>query len=205
MKKLAAALLVGVFTFSVVPVMTTSVVYAAKGGARISAPKSAPRVAPSTNSAAPKTNNYAPSKSAKDLSKEAPAASTKANANTNTNTSSSRWGSALRNIGIFAGGMMLGHLLTSSLGFGSGMMSDIMGLLMNVLLLAAAFVVIRLLWNKFRGRKDSGNPYQQRTQDSVQRSSMTDITPPDQRIQDIRPPQQPGEDARSTADRYRNR
>ena len=218
MKKLAALWMAGVFVFSIVPMTNVSVAFAAKGGARVSAPKSAPSSpktsTPSTNSsntaksASPNTKDYAPSKSAKDLNKEAPAASSKTNAAAAATRSSTGWGSALRNIGIFAGGMMLGGLLSHMFGFGAGsMMSDVFGLLMNVVLLVAAFVVIRMLWSWFRGRKNrSSDPYHQNFDVSQQqhRGNVTDIAAPQSRVQDIRPPQD-GYDAKSMADRYRNR
>ena len=210
LKKLAALWMAGVFVFSIVPMTTASVAFAAKGGARISAPKSAPAASkPSSNSsnaakaASPNTKDYAPSKSAKDLNKEAPASK----ANTAAAQSSTGWGSALRSISIFAGGMMLGGLLGHMFGFGAGsLMSDMFGLLMNVVLLGVVLMALRMLWSWFRGRKNRGSdPYHQNFAASQQhRGNVTDIAAPQSRVQDIRPPQD-GYDAKSMADRYRNR
>ena len=110
-KKTAIALVLAAFAFSLAAPMTDTTVFAAKGGARISAPKAAPstsKASPSTGAtkaSSPNTKEYAPSKSAKSYSNEAPSAKTGANAAAAQTQSGSRWGSALRNIGLFAGGM----------------------------------------------------------------------------------------------------
>lgn len=209
-KKILAVLMVGAVTAAYSPIVLDgafSVAYAAKGGAKIrsSAPK-ASKPAPKSNAAekkaSPNNKDYAPSKKAADLEKNAPAANAKAPANkaANTQQSGSKWGNTLRNIGLFAGGMMLGSLLSNALGLGGlgGMMGDILGLLMNVVLFGAAFMAIRWLWNRFRHKGAN-----------VQESGMRNVTPqspsaPHGDILDIQPPT--GDyDAKSTADRYRNR
>ena len=136
--------------------VSPSIAYAAKGGARLapSAPKIAPKpsapkaTSPDTHkSVSGNGGSYAPSKSAKDLGKDAPSANSKSNANANaaagTTPSTSRLGSVLRGVGLLAGGMFLGSMLGSLLGFGGGFMSDLLGLLMNVGLFAAAFLATR--------------------------------------------------------------
>ncbi len=216
LKKLAAAFMVGAFAFSIVPVVSSPVAFAAKGGAKLSAPKSAPSTtksaAPSTNSttkaASPNTKDYAPSKSAKDLGKDAPAA--KANAAAAATKSSTPWGSIMRNVGLFAGGMMLGGLLSSLFGMGgTGFMSETLGLLMNLIMLGVVVMVIRMLWNKFRSRKQE-NQYASSMQDRPIRDTIN-VTPhasetkTERHALDVQPPQDAGYDARHTADRYRNR
>ena len=186
-----------------------SIVYAAKGGVRI---------APS----APKGNggSYAPSKSAKDLEKTAPGANS-ANAGTNAkagaaaNTQSgSRLGSIMRGVGLLAGGMFLGSMLSHLFGFGTGMMSDMLGLLMNILLFAVAFMVIRALLRRFLGgSRSSRNDYQQHWQAPLQTHAQSQRRPD---VIDIQPSESRsthehaaggsvnGSDARSIADKYRN-
>ena len=173
-KKTLSALMVGAMVLSAAPVLPASAsfvstAYAAKGGAKMSIPKSAP--APKAPAAGATSNgstsksvsgngsSYAPSKDAKSLEKNAPAANAKSNAaaaNAKTQ-SSSRLGSIMRGIGIFAGGMLLGSMLSHLFGMGSGMFADILGLLMNGLLIVVAIMAVRWLWNKFRGNKTSAS------------------------------------------------
>ena len=222
-KKILAAALAGAMVLTASPVLPVSVdlastAYAAKGGAKF-APKAAPKVAPvapkaSTGNAGKSVSGngsgYAPSKDAKSLDKNAPApnAATRSNAaGAQANQSSSRLGSIMRGIGLFAGGMFLGSMLSHFFGMGGmmgGMMGDIMGLLMNVVLLVAAIFVIRWLWNKFRGRREEEpSPYRQNFSAPAPRETI-DVTPR-QKVQDIQPPADAGYNARQTADRYRNR
>nr|WP_317429117.1 hypothetical protein [uncultured Mitsuokella sp.] len=229
LKKTMAALMVGAMVLSAVPVLPAApsfmnTAYAAKGGAKMSVPKSAPAApkapATSTNNASQSKSvsgngsSYAPSKDAKSLDKNAPAANTKSNAAAGTNTQgSSRLGSFMRGIGLFAGGMLLGSMLSHLFGMGSGMFADIMGLLMNVIMVVAAVMVVRWLWNKFRGTKRDGrqgtqnNTYQQPLEMRQQeRQDLSSKTQAQSSIRDIEP-RGNGNDynAKSTADRYRNR
>ena len=128
MKKILASLMVGAMVMTTVPMINAdfaATAYAAKGGAKLgggakSAPKAAaPKAAPKSNSDTHKSvsgsgDTYKPSKDAKSLDKNAPTAGSKSNANANTaaNTQSgSRWGNALRTVGLLAGGMLLGSML----------------------------------------------------------------------------------------------
>ena len=93
-----------------------------------------------------------------------------------------RWGNMMRNMGLLAGGMMLGGLLGNLFGFGTGsFMGDFFGLLINALLLFAAF---RFLSRFFGGTRSGSatrtNPYRQES-----RAENTAPFP----IRDIRPPQ----------------
>ena len=175
-----------------------STVEAAKGGAKLSIPKSTPKVninktpstsnstkAPATSSNSTKSdtnesksvsgNNkeYKPSKSAKELPNNAPVAksdvaASKANANTNTGTG---FGNTLRNIGLFAGGMMLGGLIGSLLGdLGGGLIGDILGLIFNLAIFYALYRGGLYLWDKFKGNRQSQNKIEDR--------QPIDITPP---------------------------
>ncbi|WP_028130485.1 hypothetical protein [Selenomonas sp. AE3005] len=220
MKKILASLMVGAMVMTTVPVINASYVstaYAAKGGAKIGggAKSAAPKAAPKTNT--PSSNNstsksvsgngetYKPSKDAKSLDKNAPAANSKSNANANTAAnaqSGSRWGSALRTIGLFAGGMLLGSMLGNL--FGSSLLGDVFGLIANVLMLMVAFMAIRWLWNKFRNRNKE-NVYASRMNDYNRHNAPVDIAPrQNNSVQDIQGPS--GDyNARNTADKYRNR
>ena len=216
-KKTLSALMVGAMVLSAAPVLPASAsfvstAYAAKGGAKMSIPKSAP--APKAPAAGATSNantsksvsgngsSYAPSKDAKSLEKNAKSNTAAANANTQ---SSSRLGSIMRGIGIFAGGMLLGSMLSHLFGMGSGMFADIMGLLMNGLLIVVAIMAVRWLWNKFRGNKTSASRPSDYRQDLEMRQQPMDSqqqmrTP----IHDIKPRGNDYE-PKSTADRYRNR
>lgn len=227
LKKLIAAAMVGSLTLTA-PILVPNTVQstlgaqveAAKGGARL-APKaapSAPKAAPSTQSGSQSKSvsgngeGYAPSKSANQLDKNAPAAGAKANTAGAASAAqkSSGWGNTLRNIGLLAGGMMLGGLLASMFGMGGGMLADILGVLANVAIAVVAFMAIRWAWNRFRSRKEE-NAYQ-----SAARPQQTAAPQPP--ITDIRPQRAPasyaapmahgtiaGEAPHTIADHYRNR
>ncbi len=221
MKKILASLMVGAMVMTTVPVVNAdfaATAYAAKGGAKMGGgAKSAPKAA-APKAAAPKTNNdthksvagtgenYKPSKDAKSLDKNAPAANSKSNANANTtaaaNTQSgSRWGNALRTVGLLAGGMLLGSMLGNL--FGSSMLGDVFGVIANVVMFLALFMLLRWAWNKFRNRGKE-NVYASQMNDYRRNSEPIDVTPRPQQITDIRGPQD-GYDARSMANRYRNK
>ena len=229
LKKILAAAMVASMTVAAAPILVPTAVQgvlvseaeAARGGARI-----APRSAPAAPKASPAQNNsgksvsgnggsYAPSKSASQLDKNAPAAGAKSNASNAANAASqtqksSGWGNTLRNVGLLAGGMMLGGLLASMFGMGGGMLADILGVLANVAIAVIAFMAIRWVWNRFRGRKEE-NAYQ-----SAARPQQAAPQPP---ITDIRPQGAPaayaaamrahtyvaGENPRTIADHYRSR
>lgn len=186
---------------------------AARGGARISAPRigrtprPAPSAQPRSNPSARPNQEYRPSKPA---GKEANPAANRGTAAANPGTP---WGSMMRNIGLLAGGMMLGGLLSSLFGFGgSGFLADILGLLMNGLLIYAAIRLVLWLIAKFRGRDAARSPYQSAVRASygtaasptAQAAETYDAAP----IEDIRPPRATGKggtnyDPRRTADWYR--
>lgn len=187
---------------------------AAKGGAKLGggAKVSAPAPKPAASTAAPKSNattesakkdspnnkEYAPSKKADEHSNTAPAAKNNTNnANAanpaNTANSGSRWGSALRTMGLLAGGMMLGSLLSSMFGFGmGGLLADILGVVANIAILMVVIMAIKWAWNKFRGNK-SQNDYARPSQETIDvqpqySSPIQDIKPPTgSPIQDIKP------------------
>lgn len=220
-KKNLAIVMAGAMVLTAAPVLPmasemVSTAYAAKGGAKMSVPKAAPKAPSAAPKASTPSNSksvsgngdsYKPSKDAKSLDKNAPAANSKANtaANTANTQSSSRWGSALRNIGLLAGGMFLGSMLSHMLG--GGMMADILGVIMNVVMLVAVIMLVKWLWNKFRGNKNGQNAYRSKMQASS--SKPLDIKPlagkpAGEKIQDIKGPDS-GYNAKDMANRYRNR
>lgn len=60
----------------------------------------------------------------------------------------------MRNFGMFGGGMLLGGLIGNL--FGTGMFANMLGMLVNIMLLAGIFMAIRIAWNAVsnRTRKD---------------------------------------------------
>ena len=226
-KKILASLMVGTM-LAVAPVgmsldnqlsVDYAVASAAKGGAKFSAPKPAPKpaapkaTAPSSKASDSKSvsgngKDYKPSKDAKSLEKDAPgtnaAAKNSAGTAATAARSSSGWGSALRSMGILAGGMFLGHMLANLFGMG-GVFGDVLGLLANILLVGAVFMLIRWAWRKFRGTSapSSNGSWQSRSSEPI------DVTPRDVQgkpmYQDISRISTGEYDAKSMADRYRNR
>ena len=159
MKKIGAVLVAAAFLFSA----SAGVADAAKGGARISAPKvSAPKAAapkasaPAAKKADKPNQEYAPSKKASDLKENAPAAKANNNAMTNVAAANTgtKWGNALRTMGLLAGGMMLGSMLGHLFGFGGGFLADAMGLLFNIIFAVIAFKLIMMLVRRFMGKKN---------------------------------------------------
>ena len=230
LKKLIAAVMVGSLTFTAPLILPQTVqstlgaqAEAAKGGARI-APKAAPKAAPAapaaqsgsqSKSVSGNGEGYAPSKNASQLDKNAPTAGAKANTPGAANAANAAqrgtgWGNTLRNIGLLAGGMMLGGLLASMFGMGGGFLADLLGVLANVAMVFVAFIAIRWLWNRFRGRKE----------ENVYQNAARPAAAPQPPITDIRPQGAPaprmaspahtqmdvaGESPRTIADHYRNR
>ena len=226
LKKLIAAAMVGSLTFTAPLILPQTVqstlgaqAEAAKGGARI-APRTSPKpAAPAAQSGSQSKSvsgngeGYAPSKNANQLDKNAPATGAKSGTSNAASAASQAqkgtgWGNTLRNVGLLAGGMMLGGLLASMFGMGGGMLADILGVLANVAIAVVAFMVLRWAWNRFRSRKEE-NVYQ-----NVQRPQAAPQPP----ITDIRPQGAPtsyaapmargtiaGESPHTIADHYRNR
>jgi len=220
-KKILAYILAGFMILTAVPLASntfndviTSTAEAAKGGAKMGGAKSAPKVnlnkSPSSSTSKPSLNEktapqsnsksvsgggkkYAPSKSAKDLPNKA--STSKSNPSAAAASTSTGFGNTLRNIGLFAGGMMLGGLLGSMFGFSGGMFSDILGLLFNIIMIYALYRGGRYLWNKYRAGKDNQN---------IKEYQPIDPTPPDSSdVIDVTPPQVDYNPKR-TAERYRN-
>lgn len=158
-KKILAIVMVCVFAFSGI-----GMAKAKSGGGGFKAPASTTKsLTPSTKSTTtttPKTD--APKTNATEAPKSnATTNNTTNNASTNTannQQSGSRWGSALRNIGLFAGGMFLGSMLSNMFGLG-GFMGDILGLIANVVLIGIVVMVIMAIYRKLFGKKNETNAY----------------------------------------------
>lgn len=140
---------------------------AARGGSRIKAP-SAPKTtqkAPVTKTDPSKDSGYKSSAPANSYSDKAPAANKTPNSAVNNAAAgqpSSPFGGFMRNVGMFAGGMMLGSLLGSMFGM-NGFMTDVMGLLVNVLIFGAVIILAKVLWDKFRNKdKQKYNDFNRR-------------------------------------------
>lgn len=206
---------------------------AAKGGGRISAPKvSAPKAsAPkatkpeaSTKKEGPNNKEYAPSKKADQYKETAPAAKSNTNAAANAQKSTG-WGSAMRTMGMLAGGMLLGSMLSHLFGFGgTGLFADIMGLVMNLVIIAAIICLLNFVVRRFiLGRLNKSNQARMKSRPNtsvrdryVEEKPVQDIkaeTIEAEPIQDIKPPsgsktQMTGAgrdyEAHSTAEKYRN-
>ena len=229
MKKIGAVLAVAAFLFSA----SAGVADAAKGGARISAPKvSAPKAAapkasaPATKKADKPNQEYAPSKKASDLKDKAPAAKANNNAAANANAAAAntgtKWGNALRTMGLLAGGMMLGSMLGHLFGFGGGFLADAMGLLFNIIFAVIAFKLIMMLVRRFMGKKNEAagngdyerhnapqdNQYNQNYQGSAMNNGpmVTDIRRDGDGLVNVSPvgsSMGTDYDPKSTADKYR--
>jgi predicted lipid-binding transport protein (Tim44 family) len=169
--------------------------------------------APRTNTPAQNARpnqQYRPSQKAGDAPAGAPRAfspSGRADANS-VPYRGTRWGNVMRNIGLLAGGMMLGGLLGNIFGFGAGsFMGDLFGLLINGLLIYCAIRLLSRLFGSLRGGSAAQrNPYRKEAR------KPQEATFP---IPDIRPPQKTqgfvardgGTDyePKRTADWYRSR
>lgn len=155
LKKIAVVCLAGLVIAAAAPVVSTPV-FAARGGVRVSAPKALPSGSKGTvrnNTTNRATNNQTNQQTRQNAQQ--------ANARTNTQTrtnQSSGWGSAMRNIGLLAGGMFLGSMLSSLFGWGNmGFMADILGVMFNIILLLVIVSLISHLWRKFRGKKNNAD------------------------------------------------
>lgn len=155
-KKIAVVCLAGLVIAAAAPVVSTPA-FAARGGVRMSAPKALPSGSKGTvrnNTTNRTTTNNQTNQQTRQNAQQA-------NARTNTQTrtnQSSGWGSAMRNIGLLAGGMFLGSMLSSLFGWGNmGFMADILGVMFNIILLLVIVSLISHLWRKFRGKKNTSD------------------------------------------------
>ncbi|MCE5286108.1 MAG: hypothetical protein LLG02_09720 [Pelosinus sp.] len=148
-KKILLLTLAFVFAF-------TSFGFAAVSGskAKPSSPPPAPKSSVQTP-AAPGTNasGYKPSAPGSSYSEKAPAAKSATPPSAPQQSNSGFMGK----LGAFGGGMLAGGLLGSMFGFGNGGMgmgSSIFGMLFDFIMLAAVFMGIRYVWNRFSGNRN---------------------------------------------------
>ncbi|MHC1761400.1 MAG: hypothetical protein AB9917_18170 [Negativicutes bacterium] len=133
-----------------------SVSFAAASSSRGAPARSAPRVSQPAPAAAPAasgtTSGYKPSAPANSYSDKAPATAVKPQQPAQ---QPSTGNSFLRSAAMFGGGMLLGSMLGNMFGFGSsGMFSQMIGLLFNVLLIGLIFMAGRYVWNRFRASRE---------------------------------------------------
>ena len=152
---------------------------------------------------------YRPSQRASDIPSAAPrAASPSGRADMNSVPyRGTRWGNMMRNMGIFAGGMMLGGLLGNLFGFGAGsFMGDLFGLMINGLLI---YFVIRLLARLFgslrRSSNARSNPYRQEQASREAPFPIPDIRPPQKARSFVARDDGTDYEPKRTADWYRSR
>lgn len=192
--------------------VTAGTTDAARGGAKLGgAPKistPAPKATtPSTSQkkTGPNNKEYAPSKNANEYNKTAPQSGT-GQAATAPNTGT-RWGNVMRGIGFFAGGMLLGHLLSNMLGMGGGFLADVFGLLFNIILVYAVFKLILYVIRRFRNRgKGTGYSSPYTDYNTIDNDYKASHNSRGFKIQDIGQPSNNGADydAKTTANKYRN-
>ncbi len=143
----------------------------------------APRMnRPSTTQSPRPNQQYRPSQRASDAPSASPSAAARMGNPSSVSVNGTRWGNTMRNMGLLAGGMMLGGILGQALGFGAGsFMADMLGLLVNAALI---FFVVRLLahfWQSLRGgAAGRGASYRQAARETERTAPFP--------IPDIRPP-----------------
>jgi len=137
-----------------------SVSFAAASSSRGAPARSAPRVSQPAPAKAPApapaasgtTSGYKPSAPANSYSDKAPATAVKPQQPAQ---QPSTGNSFLRSAAMFGGGMLMGSMLGNMFGFGSsGMFSQIIGLLFNVMLIGLIFMAGRYVWNRFRASRE---------------------------------------------------
>lgn len=143
MKRILVLMIISLF-------MMNSVSFAAIGGSKIKL--SSPKISSSQKSFSTKSekSDYKPSASANSYKDKAPEASAKSNINTGVGQNSNT-GSFMRNLGMIAGGMMFGSMLSHMFGLGgSGFFDLFFGVLANVVLFGGTIMIINFIWRKIR-------------------------------------------------------
>lgn len=156
LKKLAIGLAV-MSLITAAPVsmsLAMNTVYVAKGGGvRVSRPAAPVQKAPAANSTTKSTTGNSVNQSKTNTQQQTKPTSSQTQGST-------FWGSAMRNVGLFAGGMFLGSMLGNMFGWGgTGFMSDILGMMFNILIL---FLIVSLglrIFRKVRGNSAKDEDY----------------------------------------------
>lgn len=105
----------------------------------------------SSSSTAP-ASGYKPSAPANTYTDKAPLNRAAATTQAPQQSTGSSW---MRNVGMLAGGMMLGGMLSSMLGQGStGMLADIMGLLVSLVPILLLVMLGRFLWIRYKSKPE---------------------------------------------------
>lgn len=169
----------GFIMAAAMPAVTGSVEAKGAGAARMTAPRSA---MPAATKTAPNTttkSNAASSSQQTTQSKQNTANDTKAQTSTaaqtrqNTASSGSFFGGAMRNIGLLAGGMFLGSMLSSLFGMGNmGFMAELLGMFFNIILLLLVINVVKWLWQKLRRRSGTGDDAYRRGYEAAMREQQ---------------------------------
>lgn len=188
--KIAAMAAAGLIAFSAA---LPEIAEAAVGGMRaprMTAPRmntprpQAPRTSTPQTAKNPRPNQeYRPSQRAADVPANTPSGAVRMGDRAPVSVNGTRWGNAMRNMGLLAGGMMLGSLLGQMFGFGAGsFMADMFGLLVNGFIVVFVLRLLTHLWNSFRGG------VRMKRADFRQKGRESERTAPFP-IPDIRPPQ----------------
>lgn len=126
---------------------------------------------------------YRPSQRASDIPSAGPSVADRVGNRASVPVNGTRWGNAMRNMGLLAGGMMLGGLLGQVLGFGAGsFMADMFGLILNVFLIVFVLRLLARFWYSFQGGMRTRKAACRQTARETERKAPFPIP-------DIRPPQ----------------
>ena len=146
MKKLLVLTFLFIFALQSVGLAAVS---SSKGSSAPRTSTSFTQKAPSTSQTTPNTSSgYKSSAPASSYSEKAPTAAAKQQLQQSTGNG------FLRSAAMFGGGMLMGSMLGNMFGFGSsGMFSELMGLLFNIMIIALLFKAARYVWNRFSSNK----------------------------------------------------
>lgn len=113
---------------------------------------SRPASRPSSPTTTAPAGGYKPSAPANTYTDKAPLNRAAATTQAPQQSTGSSW---MRNVGMLAGGMMLGGMLSSMLGHGStGMLADIMGLLISLVPILILVMLGRFLWIRYKSKPE---------------------------------------------------
>jgi len=136
--------------------MLNTVGFAAVGGSKMK--MSAPKISNTKKANTNTSSDYKASAPANSYKEKAPEANAKSNANMGQQKSTS--GGFMRNLGMIAGGMMLGGMLSQMFGLGgSGFFDLFFGVLANVILFGGLIMLGSFIWRKIKENKMKSNNY----------------------------------------------
>ena len=147
MKRILVLMLAGLF-------MMNAVSFAAVGGSKVKSSGSSISSTQKSSSSSSVKDDYKPSASANSYKDKAPDATAKSNTNAGMGQSNTS-GGFMRNLGMLAGGMMLGGLLSNMFGLGgSGFFDLFFGVLANVVLFGGMIMLISFIWRKIKEKRN---------------------------------------------------